>query len=1017
MKTKALALTFALFLTVQCFILGQGGIVEPRGLRLKCADASPGYTLFTPMSSTMTYLINPDGQVVRTWRSAYLPSAWVYLLDNGHVLRGASDRGTAPFSGGGQGGRFQEFDFDGNLVWDFRYNETRLPHHDVAILPNGNVLAIAWESKTAADARRVGRRPAAVSPGGIWPDMLIEFAPQRPDSATIVWEWHIWDHLIQNLDPTLENYSEPSAHPERIDINADDGGPAFSRDVFHTNAVVYNAELDQILVSVPTFNEVWVIDHSTSTFEAAGHTGGRYGKGGDLLYRWGNPRTYGRGTAADQLLGFQHDARWIPPGRPGAGHMTVFSNRSPAPTGAATKVFEFVPPVDAAGNYAGGDSAAFGPSAPLWTYSNPSVQTTNLSGAERLENGNTLISSGPQGRVLEVTPAGNIVWEYWSPYAGPTGGSGNVFSLFRATKIRPDHPGLAGRDLRPMDPQPPISPYASVGSLPGGGQCVEPPPPPPTLTDIQPASGVQGTSVDVALTGTNFVSPTVTASGDGVAVRNVKLDADDSVNATFAIASDAAPGVRNITLTTPGGTSTAASFTILPPPPTLTKVTPGIGARGATGSLDVTLSGTNFVPGLVLDGGSKISVTDVQVVSSTEATAKLVVAPGASLGPADIRVTTTGGSSNALPFTITDPFPDLSIVSSHTGNFGVGFNEIYTVTIWNAGSAPTSGTITVTDSIPAGFTFVSAAGSGWACSASSQVLTCTTSTVLAINDSTRYLLTVAVNGGAPRVTHSAAVALDGDLNPANNTTADATSVVMPSPVFAFTPDPLVPGQQATVDVFMPAPFPHDVTGSILLTFTSTAVNPADDPAIQFASGGRTATFTIPANETQARFGSDSRRGPLAFQSGTVAGTLAFSGSVTAGTMRANFSRSGPDALAIPLHAPSIERIQTSTDGGFSASMLLFSTAREVTQLSLAFNTSPTVRLSCGSLLGCTTSGNVLNLDVASLFTDFFNRDSTVGGLALFRLPLSIQGGAVKGTVTVTFKNTKGQSNPQSFALP
>ena len=53
------------------------------------------------------------------------------------------------FSGGGQGGRFQEFDFDGNLVWDFRYNETRLPHHDVAVLPNGNILAIVWEAKTA----------------------------------------------------------------------------------------------------------------------------------------------------------------------------------------------------------------------------------------------------------------------------------------------------------------------------------------------------------------------------------------------------------------------------------------------------------------------------------------------------------------------------------------------------------------------------------------------------------------------------------------------------------------------------------------------------------------------------------------------------------------------------------------------------------------------------------------------------------------------------------------------------
>ena len=84
MTPKAFALTFALLLILQCFTLGQGGAVESRGLRLKCADASPGYTLFTPMSSTLTYLIDSGGQVVRTWRSAYLPSAWVYLLDNGH---------------------------------------------------------------------------------------------------------------------------------------------------------------------------------------------------------------------------------------------------------------------------------------------------------------------------------------------------------------------------------------------------------------------------------------------------------------------------------------------------------------------------------------------------------------------------------------------------------------------------------------------------------------------------------------------------------------------------------------------------------------------------------------------------------------------------------------------------------------------------------------------------------------------------------------------------------------------
>jgi uncharacterized repeat protein (TIGR01451 family) len=1014
MKTKTRAFMCALLFVVQGLTFGQVS-PEPRGLRLKCEGASPGYALFAPMSSNTTYLIDLDGRAVRTWGSAFLPSAWVYLLDNGHVLRGGSDRGSSVFSGGGQGGRFQEFDLDGNLVWDFRYNETRLPHHDVAVLPNGNILAIAWEAKTAAEARSVGRRPTSVPSNGIWPDMLIEFEPQPPNSARIVWEWHIWDHLIQNIDPTLANYADPAAHPERININGDtSGGFAFLRDMFHTNAVDYNPQLDQIILSVPTFDEVWVIDHSTTTQEAAGRTGGRSGKGGDLLYRWGNPQAYGRGTAADQLLGFQHDARWIPQGRPGAGHMTVFSNRTPGPNGPYTKVYEFAPPVDSEGHYALPDSGPFGPSTPVWTYSNESLNTTNLSGAERLENGNTLISSGNEGRLFEITPDGKIVWEYWSPYSGALFNSETAFSLFRAVKIRPDHPGLVGHDLRPMDPQPPISAFASVGTG-SGAQCL---PPAPTLSSIHPSAGVQGTSLDVELTGTHFVSPGVAVTGGGIGITNLRVNSEESLTATFALAADAAPGVRDVTLTTAGGITAAAAFTVLPAPPTLTKITPSVGARGTAGLLDVTLTGTNFVPGLTVDGGDTITASDIQVVSSTEATARLLVAPGASLGPADVRVTTPGGTSGTVAFTIADPFPDLTIASSHTGNFGVGFEETYTVTVRNVGSAPTSATIKVTDSLPAGFTFASGTGPGWTCSPSGQFVTCTTPAVLAANDSTRYTLTVAVSGSAgSSVNHSVAVATVGDWNAANDVTSDATTVVTPSPVFVFTPFPLVPGQQASVDVTMTTPFPHDVTGSILLTFVSNAVIPVDDPAIQFSSGGRAVTFTIPANQTQALFGSESQHGPLSFQSGTVAGTLTFSGDLTAGTFQKNFSRSGVDALTIPLQALSIQRVQTSTQGGFSVSMFLFATAREVTQLSLAFNTSPPVRLSCGTTAGCSASGNTLTLDVAPLFTQWFNSDTTYGGLALLRLPLNIEGGSVKGTVAVTLRNTKGQSNSQSFALP
>jgi hypothetical protein len=219
--------------------------------------------------------VDNDGRVVRTWDTDYIASGWIYFLDNGHIMRGGSDPGDSGFGGGGAGGRFQEYDWNGNLLWDFAYNDQgRLPHHDIALLPNGNLLAVVWEKKTAEEARAAGRRGEYVPADGVWPDAVLEFQPVRPNGARIVWEWHSWDHVIPS--------AEAAAHPERIDVNGDFVGvvnpPAMPPDdIWHTNSIAYNPQLDQIILSVPRFNEIWVVDHGTTTAAAAGPAG-------DLLY-------------------------------------------------------------------------------------------------------------------------------------------------------------------------------------------------------------------------------------------------------------------------------------------------------------------------------------------------------------------------------------------------------------------------------------------------------------------------------------------------------------------------------------------------------------------------------------------------------------------------------------------------------------------------------------------------------------------------------------------------------------
>ncbi len=379
-----------------------------------------GYTLFAPKQNTMTYLINNEGRIINLWTaSKYPPGQSVYLLENGNLLRSCMTKGKLS-SGGGEGGRVEEYDWNGNLVWELDFStETYMQHHDIKKLPNGNVLMLVIEKKTLAETIAAGFNQAKFQPeiattGMMLPDYVVEIKPTYPVGGTVVWEWHTWDHLIQDFDATKLNYGVVKSHPELISTAGDQKNlPSFWN---HMNSIDYNADFDQIALSVRGNSEVWVIDHSTTTAEAKGHTGGKRGKGGDLIYRWGNPLTYGAGTAADQRYFQQHDVEWIKTGYPGAGNLTCFNNG--LGRGDYSSVDEFVPAVDANGNYTMVAGSALSPANFIWTYKGTTTDpmySENISGAHRLPNGNTIICSGTVGQFLEVTTGGEIVWKYICP--------------------------------------------------------------------------------------------------------------------------------------------------------------------------------------------------------------------------------------------------------------------------------------------------------------------------------------------------------------------------------------------------------------------------------------------------------------------------------------------------------------------------------------------------------------------------------------------------------------------------
>lgn len=410
--------------------------------------------------SERMFLMDDDGEIVHEWHTPYhTPEATVaYLLDDGNLLRATCRQRylemDVEFPVGGHGTLTIEAP-DSTILWQWDHYEpgAECLHHDVEMMPNGNILAIAWVDVSAEQARAHGWRQQG-DRDRIVLDKIIEIRPDLDTGGTeVVWEWNVLDHVVQDVDPDAPHHGDPAEHPRRIDLN----WPQLDEIQFnygqliHMNSVSYDPDEDLILLSSAIFGEAWIIDHSTTTEEARGSTGGRHGHGGDLLWRYGNPRTHGAGGPEDQVLFWQHDTHFLTDDLPHEGDMLVFNNgmRRDAHgdldeqqicmglvTGAYADVLELRFPRDD-----GGRVAFDGATEIVWSYNSEGrddVYSPFMSGARRMPNGNTLMLQGHDKRIVEVTPEGEIVLDFHLDGPG---------RMFRIMKYPHEHPGIRALGL------------------------------------------------------------------------------------------------------------------------------------------------------------------------------------------------------------------------------------------------------------------------------------------------------------------------------------------------------------------------------------------------------------------------------------------------------------------------------------------------------------------------------------------------------------------------------------------
>jgi len=333
-------------------------------------EAMQGYTLIP--SGSKTTLVDQSGTTVASWATGGYAA---YLTDSGTLI-GQSGNGTGP---GAPYGKLVEV--RGTTVlrsWQWTSPTSGTLHHAHTIMPNGHWLAVGYEQVSGITGYS----------GNLWNEHILEYDPV---AAKVVWEWKATDHMSTTNNPRKIN-------PTKLTT----GG-----DAFHFNSVSYDPDRDLVLVSSHAMNEILVVDHSTTTAQAATSTGGRYGHGGDFLFRWGSAKNYG-GTSATVTNVF-HGGNIVGPGLPGAGHFLVFANTDVVAK--HSRAYEVSADFSSADTgYTLAASGEFNASVVFNWYSTTGTYESagNFGFVQRLPNGNTFITFTKSSKFVEVDSTGTI---------------------------------------------------------------------------------------------------------------------------------------------------------------------------------------------------------------------------------------------------------------------------------------------------------------------------------------------------------------------------------------------------------------------------------------------------------------------------------------------------------------------------------------------------------------------------------------------------------------------------------